>query len=213
MEEFIKAVENFITRDLMYILGGSILLSSLLVTFGHEESLLTFISTGSILQTILAFGFSYVVGYVTLEISRLIWIIPPIYKYRPSQIIQRSYSKFAGVNWINPPDDNPYDSVYELYSDAHDRVFIELQRLITLKHIGSTIGACSLIGSIFLAVYALRVDIDYIIIVIFLFVFSLLLLLAGRLKAAQQAQFMSRFIQNANSDNSTDEVVEVESSN
>lgn len=144
MSELVKAVKDFLTRDLLYIIGGCCVIVSFFYMFGRlpESSLST-----SQLIGILAVG--YVIGYGVQDGLSIIRIVTTRHLTKPSGCMKTVYCGFTGRRWktIESELDFPKD-YYEFVAAADGDVLSELRRIITLKHIGTTIGANVLVASV-----------------------------------------------------------------
>jgi len=96
MDSVIKFLENFLGRDLMYLIGGS----SVIVSFAYLFNITT-LNTLDFGPLLFIAGISYVLGYL---ISDGISLTPitSMGKFEPNRFIRCLFKKYAGTAWETP---------------------------------------------------------------------------------------------------------------
>jgi hypothetical protein len=172
----------------MYVLGGSTVILSALSTIFYREEFIDLVKAEYPVPIYLFFlGISYVIGYGILEAMRLIGLVPSIFWKEPSErglsLFKNLYRKFFGEVWKDVTVNNPYRLAIDIYDKSGDRSYISLQRIISMKHIGSTMGSSFLVSGLILLITGCPLS-------IILLVSSAVLLFIGWLKAAHQIKYM-----------------------
>jgi hypothetical protein len=187
MDELLRSLKHFITRDVVYLVGGG----TMMLAFSYGFSLDWKAELPVALYLLLA-GIAYVLGYAAQDIAgtiRLARTIPPKKLFFPMTII---YRLFFGSKWkdITSPTDL-HDIAFRL-PDEQDR--IRHERIVTLKQVGTTMGPSCLISSCFLHIRATatRSQIDTTLFWLSISLGFLFIVLAW-LKAAEQSTFLDKF--------------------
>jgi hypothetical protein len=188
MDELLKMIKHFITRDVAYLIGGSSILLAFSYSFGVDWR------AELPLPLYLVFtGIAYVLGWAVQDLAGVIRIartVPPRKLYFP---ITLAYKLFTGLEWKNIETKDDLMQVTLRLSDEQDK--IQHQRIATLKHVGTTMGPSCLISAVCLlhaqpASSSVRFD-------GILFWATLALaaafLLLGWIKAAQESKFLEQF--------------------
>lgn len=153
MSELIKIIRHFITRDVIYIIGGSIVILSFMYKFNR-------ISTTNLPVAfyILGAGVSYILGYTIQDTFSLLPFVKTRTRLQYNTFIQKLYKIFVGEDgkWELLMTINLDDARRELDSQGRERIQAQLERIITLKHIGMAIGSCGLVSSTFLILQAIE---------------------------------------------------------
>ncbi len=191
MSDLFKAFEKFLFRDISFLLGGSVLLGSVMCVFDK-------LPTGDVpaFEYFIWAGVSYAIGYSVQEFLTLLqlvqtkagfspsWLGCLLYRLsdrkRPEQIDAQDYEK--AKHWL-------YQQPLQRYRDDHERIE-------SLKQIGTTLGPCFfLAGSIlFLKILfwknTFNPEVFGYVVSLGLVVLGLILYLLGWLKVTQQAQYL-----------------------
>ena len=190
MNSVIKALQQFLTRDLLYVLGGSSILLSIGWYFGlavPEKS------NNAILFFVI--GIAYVIGYLIQELVSLTPILTTSH-FEPNKFISWLYQKFTNHELVLSEKMTNNTAFVELYSQMEDRQIQQIERTITLKHIGSTIGSNWLISSIFIVLKAMETKENlHTFVAIAISSASVFLLILAWIKGAQQMQMFSEALE------------------
>lgn len=183
MDSFVKAVEKFLTRDLLYILGGGSLIFSILYYFNIAlpEKLESY-------QIIFGAGIAYVLGYIIQEIISLTPILTTSH-FKPNRFVRWLYKRFSNNDLSKDLNMTNLEAFFTIYPSLSDRQIEQIERTITLKHVGSTMGANWLVSSLFTLLKALESYSSFdIFMAIGLLLLSLFLIFLSWIKGAQQMQ-------------------------
>jgi len=187
MNDLISALRQFITRDLMFVLGGSyVLIALFLHIFGPVAPPQD--TSGAMFA--LWLGTAYVVGFAVqecLSLSRIITTQPVI---QPGPIVSRAYSKLTKTDWESVTKELERESHQLFEAKAGDREYENYQRILSLKQIGTAVGSCLFVTFFLLVSAAWRFQ-SLVLYAASLFALfsSIVLLLMGWVKGAQQVQF------------------------
>ncbi len=185
MDNIIKALEKFLTRDLLYILGGSSILLS--IGFYFELQL-----PSSVENYLLCFyiGVSYVIGYIVQETISLLPILTTAH-FKPNTFIKKIYKIFNNHDFNENIQLNNIVSFTKIYPSLSDKQAEQIERTITLKHVGATMGSNWLVCSIFLIISATHSPCNFkIFLASSIFILSLFLILISWVKGAQQIMML-----------------------
>ena len=192
MSAFVTALRDFIARDLMFLLGGSVVIASLLYAVSLLETV-----TSNLYVLILIGGIAYVLGWVIQDTFCIIGLVTVQPYLSPKRVYLVLYKRLLGDEWekIDLKDEPIRDRKVRVYEKASQRNLIEIERFIALKQVASTISPSSLIASIILFARYFMTDCDCqvdLVAAIVLLILSVLLVPLNRIKAAQQAQYIWR---------------------
>jgi len=189
-------------RDVMYILGGaSVLLSAAYLSDTACNT--NFLCEGLDLSgfgLFLGIGLSYVVGYVVQELVHMTPIVTVHAWCPPGNVGKCLYKWYTKKEWKEYKKNDDFDEFeFAIHpytkskEDLPERGFAFLQRYITLKHVGITIGS-----NLFVAGWLLLIqsgisgwDGHNISLAITTVVLSLMLLIFGRIKGLEQYRYMA----------------------
>ncbi|WP_420598735.1 hypothetical protein [Neptuniibacter sp.] len=185
MNEIIKIINQFVVRDVLYILGGGSILASFAYSFGFS----TFSDIQGGLLLFLA-GIAYVVGYACQEFLSITPIITTSH-FKPSKFVYGTYKRFTNtpkgkmLRWSTKLTN--LNAFVDLYPNSHERQIAQIERTINLKQVGTTMGSAWLITAIILTAKAIssHAPID-IVLAISIGFLSLVLLVIGWVKGFQQ---------------------------
>jgi hypothetical protein len=175
VEEFVRLFRSFLYRDLAFILGGSLVMSSVawclpcdFWIFWAQVSK----SAGSLSAAflILLAAMAYVVGYAVQDIGGVVGITFTSHPFNPERIPCWFYCR-TGVSWTSIPcwmyrwftgtrwkpvlylQQNETPTQFELRIDRLDipeNSLRELERTLSLKSVGMCVGVCSVVSSLIL---------------------------------------------------------------
>ena len=188
MGDIFKAFEKFLFRDVSFLLGGSVVLASIMYVFDKlpTADLPTF-------KMFIAAGVAYAVSYCLQDFLTMLRVVrtkaglPPEW---PGTLLYRSFDRRAAVSF----EANEYDSAKRwLYEHAPQRFRDDHERIESLKQVGTSLGPCFILAGIIrffhepVAVPPFEIAVS-----IALFVLGIGLWLLGWLKVTQQAQYLIR---------------------
>ena len=188
MDGLVKSLENRITRDFAYLIGGGTVISLIwLVCFSMTHPDLEYDKLPSIAYFLL-FGIAYVVGFVVQE---LFSFLPgfsttlSIEKWKCSYkcCLAWLYLRYTREEWKEYEGYKIVDAYKRIWQcDEPTRMLIE--RTATLKHLGTCIGPCFLVSGLLALAGKLWL------IAIMLILTGGFLWLVGRLKTMQQIAYL-----------------------
>jgi len=103
MNEFIKAIGKFLSRDLMYVIGGTSFLLSAAFALGFEFKAIESITQNNVI-TLLLLGIAYVSGYINQEALSLSPIITTNQIKNPNIFLKWLYKKFTNSDFQEQND-------------------------------------------------------------------------------------------------------------
>ena len=143
-----KSVTYFFGRDFIFIIGGSVVILSFFYAFDK----ISFLNLHWF-YLIIGAGISYVVGYAIQDFLSIFRIVSTVSPNNVGPITRFVFRLFTRAKWKPIPKKfNPMDKYFEFVDLAPPKLFVELQRIVTLKQIGTTVGPCLIISSILIAV-------------------------------------------------------------
>lgn len=149
VSEVVKVIGHAITRDLIYVVGGSVIVASFLYAFDR-------FSTGEmpmLLQLFLV-GVSYVLGYAAQELFGFLHITSTEHPPSPPRWAVCLHHRFTHGDWVNIGDKDyqmAEDVLFKQAAELGGRAIERINRIIMLKQIGATMGACGAVALVFLA--------------------------------------------------------------
>ncbi len=153
-----KSIRDFIGRDVVYIVGGSILLTSILYRFNrlpNNDTHLAFY--------LLGLGIAYVVGYAMQDLFSIVGIVTTSQVTDPCSLHRWAYKRFENKPWEKLPVDK-FDNVGSALNKYLDSEIARAhyERTITHLTVGASIGPCMLLSSlmVFWRWYAFREQFD-----------------------------------------------------
>jgi hypothetical protein len=190
MDSIIKALQQFLTRDVLYILGGGSVIVSTSLYWG--------VTLPSKLESPVALfvaGIAYVIGYIIQEVVSLTPILTTSH-FTPNKFITFIYKKFTNHSLDIKEAVTNNTAFVELYPNLSERQVQQIERTITLKHVGATMGSNWLVSSIFLILLAVDLGTKPMVFIAVTALFcSLFLLLMAWVKGAQQMQMFSEVLE------------------
>ena len=209
MSDLVRAIREFLYRDLAFILGGTLVIASIAYSLRHWlPDFASELRNPPVWSLFVFPALAYVIGYAVQDIGGLVGITSSRYLATPNSICKRLYSCFAGVPWTpiaNVPQgaDVSFD-VRIGRLDLPQPVARGLERIVSLKVIGMCVGGCLLLSSAFLLGRGLYMrffavptsaDPEAVLFGILCFWFGASLICLGWIKAMQQAQLLDAIVQ------------------
>lgn len=156
MNELVKAIKQFIYRDVLFILGGSSVLSTALYfLIDLDPKCLAFkdILTTKGIPTavyILGAGFAFVVGYAVQDFFSVVGLVTTADRFSPNCLVKCMYERFVRTDWQDLPEFDPEDVTRKIDTIKCEQARVRLERIIALMQIGTTVGPCFLVSAVFL---------------------------------------------------------------
>src|SRR2546425_8762342 len=188
MGELVKAINQFIYRDLVYVFGGGlVLLSAFYASTRFSFHELKDIPTPIY---ILAAGFAYVLGYMLQDLFSVLQVVTTTYRFEPWPILKCIYERFEHQPWPweSVPQFDPAAAFRKISNAGSEHERKEVERIISLMVVGTTMGPCCLISVVPLLIRLCRDRTSWFFdasLVATLLVASVTLIGLGWLKAAQ----------------------------
>ena len=199
--ELVKALQHFLTRDIMYLVGGA----SVGVTLLHVSGQSPTIDYPTAIW-LWAAGAAYGIGYSVQELVSHTRILTTAPVLEPGRLVKRLYKNFTRTDWISI-DQSQWQTKQRVFEErASERSYSQYQRIIGLKHVASTLGANWFVCGIILAVYAIYKDnflYDWIL-ALAVSLISVGLMAQGWVKGAQQVRYVFDWIEPNQADNSNE---------
>jgi len=191
METLVRALGRFVSRDIPRVLGGMSVVISFLLLF--DLSIPYDASTPVIL---FAAGVAYVLGYLLEGILSMTPLINTSVVVQAPKLMQRLYRSWARRPFSVPTSFDSYAEYFRMYAEATPESTAAIERIITLKHIGTTMGANWLVCSLLLGIKCgLQYTHLYVALAVMALVASLALITLGWLQALQVNQALyNRYI-------------------
>lgn len=190
MDELTKALRNFLTRDVIYIIGGFSVLLSFLAFFGRAN--LRFLEQGGVMICLFLVGLSYVVGFGMQELFCLIGLLTTSFACEPRRCLFKwFYRRYTRQEWNEIPESDQ-DKVYTLIDEkASPKSHDELERIVCLLLLCTTMGSCSTVSGILLVVKGGLIGCCPMVwIGGVVFFFGLLFMLLSHIKAAEHRRYV-----------------------
>lgn len=201
--ELLNALGRFLTRDIVFILGGSSTILTVIYAFQNENSkFLKFLlaamkpteSAASNGLFLWAIGLAWVLGYVAQESFGLLHIstphFPPIY----NGILRRLFKRLTFHDWRGDIAQPLPASRTQILAKASEQQYKELERIVTLKMVGTTIGpTCVICGLILLPKAWQGNEISDWILVVGIGILGFVLIVLGWIKLMQEAEWFHDF--------------------
>ena len=222
MDALANLAKHFIIRDVIYAIGGGVLILSATYACGSLSTELQALATAPTIASLLLIGISWAVGYGVSD--GLGGIVPALlngslrsgakpynlqspswwpfvrtdYIHKAQDWPKRLFESFAQEEWKPPSrDEVSVDDFRETAADLIDQEFGSYHRTVLLRHLGSAIGACGLLSSL-TTIFGMWMKVGWTALgVVFslggVFV-SVLLLMIGWVKALQQTQAINNAV-------------------
>lgn len=139
MDELFKALRRFITRDLIYLIGGGSVVASFLYMFDRVPSP----HDHPILYLLIA-GISYVVDYVMQDAFCLLPALPTTAPRRLKRYQRKFFEWYTREEWQDIPDIINLEQAEEELINEHQIAWLE--RITSLQQACTTVGPCWLVS-------------------------------------------------------------------
>ena len=188
MNDLIKELRHFIVRDLVFMIGGGAVISSFLYVCPRFRPQ----PADHFVVFLFLAGLSYVVGYAVQDGTNLLGITRIAPPRQLFCLVRACYERLTGIPWE--------DIGHEVDFGKAERCIlpgtpdgIRLERIISLKQVGTTVGPCSLLSAITILVGNTRFgNYSDLLLSACATGLGLLLVLLGRIKAGEQAKLLER---------------------
>ncbi len=193
MDELIGSLRRFIARDVIFIVGGSAVVLSFCYAFDH----LWILDMPRPLYFVAA-GFAYVVGYVVQDLACLSGLVTTAHFFKPGGTLKRIYRVYTRHDWteIAPFDGEAAWLRLERAAakgEVPEASFVRLERVVALRQVGTTLGPCCLLSSVFLLYRGFKfLDPFDMALAVGVLVLGLVLIALAWLKGAQQVELTQR---------------------
>lgn len=187
MDELVRALRHFITRDLIFLVGGSSVVASFVYTFGVPPT-----PKDPVVLYLLVAGISYVVGYALQDAGGLLPVLPTTAPRKLNWYQRRLYKWYTREQWEDIPEKWDFQRAEE--GLQCERQIAWLERITSLRQVCTTVAPCWVVSAGLLGLrWSKKVGQD----------FDLPAALAGLciavvlghlawVKAAQEAQYLHR---------------------
>lgn len=189
MNELVKSLRHFVVRDIVFMIGGGIVISSFFYVFPelrpkHDDHVVVFLFIA---------GLSYVIGYGIQDGANWLGLtkVAPAHKLSCA-LTKHAYKRITGEEWADIIKEVNFREA-ERCIDADNAEGVRLERIIGLKQVGTTVGPCCFVASIAIVVGhwdSFGGEGQDIALVISGIVFGVLLIMLSRAKAAEQGKML-----------------------
>jgi hypothetical protein len=180
MNELIRALKDFIVRDIIYIIGGVSVVLSILYAFGKMDVIG---KEPSIVIVLYMAGVGYVLGWVIQETFCLIHAVTTSMSYRPKWcVIKLLYRSYMRQEYNKAEQFDQFEYSIKINEEASPKNIAESERITSHMLICTTIGPCAFVTGIILGV-------DCVMLGICLILLSIILMLLARLKIIELVEF------------------------
>jgi hypothetical protein len=194
MDELFKALRHFIARDLVFVIGGGTVLAAALYTFGKLPD-----GDEPFLLYLLAVGIAHAVGYALQDgfsLTGLTTVTPPRKLIRP---LRWFFERFTGDKWEDIEDEIDLQGARDRIKEERD--IANFERIINLGQVGTTMTPSSLATAVFMVFRACDSGsrFDWFLVGA-ASVLAVVFLILAWIKAAQQTQYIIRFVEPASNE-------------
>ena len=188
MSDLFKAFERFLFRDVSFLLGGTVVLASIMYVYGRLPS-----ADLPMFKYLIAAGVAYAVGYSIQEFFTMIRLVRTKAGHSPNRLGRLLYWLFErrGVDAFDSKD---YEKAkFWLFQQAPQRYRDDHERTESLKQVGTGAGPSFIVaGGILLAKTGFGGQSFQSAVATGFVVLGFGLWLLGWLKVTQQAQYLVR---------------------
>jgi len=184
----LKALRNFLARDVIYVLGGFCVLVSITFMTGGGDPF------GEERKAIWLFivGISYIIGFSVQELFCFIRLVTTSARFKPGPVVRVLYRLYMCEKWQPTEDFDQYAASVKI-SEARlsHQTTSDLERITRLLLLTATMGSCALLSGLTVALKSISVDYQeafYLSILIVLM--GVVLIATNRVKAAQYRRSM-----------------------
>jgi hypothetical protein len=184
MDELLKVIRYFVTRDVLYIIGGS----AVLLSFLHLFDKLSWTPRPTALYLLFA-AIAYPVGYAIQDSLAVLGVISSRMEVDPPSVVKRLYQRFTRSPWKEVPNQQDLERFKAELPDGPVRY--QLERIITLQQVGTSVGPAFLVSAAFMVTRWLSKEDGFdLAVAVAGLLLGTLLTMMGWIKAAQQAQLL-----------------------
>jgi hypothetical protein len=187
MDELVKALKYFITRDLLYVVGGCTVELSFCYLFKVQIP-----TSPSTSMALLAAGIAYGIGYAIQDGLSLSPFVTTAHVDSPGPIVRWLYHRFVRCKWKSIEPDSFKEAQEKFTEIVNEHDYAQWNRIVSLKHIGSTLGSSWLVAGVLLviAAFTTRSEISSTVLAAGCLILGIILLGLSWVKGAQQTQFV-----------------------
>ena len=206
MGELIKVLGKFLTRDIFYIESGLLIAVSLLYvttdiqTQKLDELLAKYgnLSGWILAPLILSLAVAlWTMGYLVQETFSILRIATTKPVSNVGAVARFLYRRIQNHEWGNAHTANIDDERRLVLKDPNEDPKLELQRIITLKHAGVTMGSSLVVVAAILFFHGLLRHItESSVIAVISLLLGIILLAVGRVKLLEEMEYIHRFYLN-----------------
>lgn len=149
MSELIRIVKYFITRDIVYLIGGSILMTSMFYAAGQVSKIC---NIGNAMLFVLA-GLSYIIAVVLTDQAGALGIVSVSIECTPKKKMIDRFEKFTNRPWKEITKDQKEEFEKRKDNLKDDEFRWQLERTVTLQMIGATCSPCVFLAAIGVGVH------------------------------------------------------------
>jgi len=160
MNELVKALKNFIVRDIIYIIGGASVIITFLYLFGKIDTIRK--ETPTVIYLFIA-GISYVIGYCIQELFSFLHIVTTASYFKPCAVQKWLYHCLTLSKWKEIAlNENQLDEAELLIQEkACTDTKADRERIISLMMVGTTMGPCTFVSGILLVIGAIAINLNF----------------------------------------------------
>ena len=140
MDELVRALRHFITRDLIFLVGGGSVVASFVYTFGQPPT-----PRDPVVLYLLAAGISYVVGYALQDASGLLPVLPTTAPRKLNRYQRRLFEWYTREQWQDIPETTDFQRAEE--GLQHERQIAWLERITSLRQVCTTVAPCWVVSA------------------------------------------------------------------
>jgi hypothetical protein len=192
VEALAKILRHFIVRDTVYIAGGGMLVTTILYVFGHLDERTLSQVPGAFY--FLAVAVCHPIGFAVADAASTLCprLIPAHALWRPRRLTQCFFERLTRSPWHDVKVDT--DKVKNEAEMEALKDFGPYHRLVMLRHVGIVNGLSAALSSLVLGfgLYWRGVAAYDVTLVLLAAIVGFCLLIAGGVKAAQQADYLRR---------------------
>ena len=141
MEALVRALSRFIARDIFYAPGSLSVIFSFMVAMDVDPP--SNLPTPHIL---FAVGIGYVLGYAIHDGFALTPFVNASLVVHPNWFLIALYERLARMKWQAPENFDAFGTYLRMYSDLSPEQTAPIERMISLNHIGTTMGANGIVS-------------------------------------------------------------------
>lgn len=140
MEELVKVIGRFATRDIPFIIGGISVVISFLWLFDVQLP-----ATVPVPVIIFLAGVGYVLGYAIQDGLRLISLVNASIEVKPNKFLKFCYARWMQREWLVNSDFDSVEEYFRVYRELNTEAVAPIDRIISLKQVGNAVGGSWLV--------------------------------------------------------------------